>query len=97
MGVSTSVALRQCLQQRLSFLEIGRVKALGEPAIDRGQQLVRLRAFTLLLPEATEAHGGAQLQRLRFLAAGDVKGLLKTRLGVVRLSTPLGGVALGFA
>ncbi len=26
---------RQCLQQRLGVLEVGRVKALGEPAVDR--------------------------------------------------------------
>jgi hypothetical protein len=36
-GVSISVALRQRLQQRLGLLEVSGVKALGEPAIDRGK------------------------------------------------------------
>jgi hypothetical protein len=34
--VSTGVALRQRIQQRLGLLEVGGVKALGEPAVDRG-------------------------------------------------------------
>ena len=36
-GVSADVASRQRLQQRLGLLEVGGVKALGEPAIDWGQ------------------------------------------------------------
>jgi hypothetical protein len=36
-GVSTGVALRQRLQQRLRLLEVGGVEALGEPAVDRGE------------------------------------------------------------
>ena len=34
-GVSTEVALRQRVQQCLRLLQVSRVKALGEPAIDR--------------------------------------------------------------
>jgi hypothetical protein len=37
MGVSTSVALRQRVQQRLRLLQVSGVKALREPAVDRGQ------------------------------------------------------------
>jgi hypothetical protein len=37
-GGSTGVALRQRVQQRLRLLQIRRLKALGEPAIDRRQQ-----------------------------------------------------------
>ena len=62
----------------LGLLEIGGVKALGEPAVDRRQQLVGLGALALLLPQPTQAHGGPQLQRLRLLAAGHVEGLLQT-------------------
>jgi hypothetical protein len=36
-GVSTSVALRQRVQQGLRLLQVGGVKPLGEPAIDGGQ------------------------------------------------------------
>jgi hypothetical protein len=34
IGVSTGVALRQRLQQYLGFLEVSRIKSLGEPAVD---------------------------------------------------------------
>src|SRR5262245_28555968 len=67
----------QLLQQRLGLLEVSRVKALGEPAIDRCQQLVGLGALALMLPQASEAHGGAQLQRLRLLTTGDVESLME--------------------
>src|SRR5256886_14633513 len=36
-----------------------------------------LSGLALLLPEATEPHGGAQLQRFRPLTAGDVQGSLQ--------------------
>src|SRR5262245_27421299 len=76
--VSTGVALRQRVQQRLGLLEVDSVKALGEPAIDRRQQLISCRTLALLLPQAGEAHGGAQLIRLGLLAVGDVEGLPQT-------------------
>jgi len=49
--VSARVALRQRRQQRLRLLEVHRVKALGEPAVDRREQLIGLDALALLLPE----------------------------------------------
>src|SRR5262249_7776330 len=70
--VCTTVLSRQLVQQRFGLLKIGGVKALGEPALDGGQQRTGFGALALLLPEARQAHGGAQLQRLRLLAAGDV-------------------------
>jgi hypothetical protein len=51
-GVPASVALRQHLQQGFGFLEISGIKALGEPAVDRGQQLVRFGPLALLPPQA---------------------------------------------
>jgi len=36
-GVSTGIVLRQRIQQCLRLLQISRVKALGEPVVDRGQ------------------------------------------------------------
>ena len=50
------------LQQCLGLLQIRRVEPFGEPAVDRRQQRTRFVAFALLLPEATEAHGSAQLE-----------------------------------
>ena len=40
--------------------------------------LARLLPLALLLPAAGQAHRGAQLQRLRLLAAGHLDGFLKT-------------------
>ena len=51
-GVSAGVALRQGLQLHLCLLEVRGVKALREPAVDRGQQVVRLGALALALPQA---------------------------------------------
>src|SRR5262245_43782047 len=51
-------------QQCLGFLEISGVKALGEPVVDRRQQLVGFRPPVLLLPQARQAHSSAQLQGL---------------------------------
>jgi hypothetical protein len=45
----TSVLIPQLLQERFSLLEVGRLKALGEPAVDRGQQLMGFPAFPLLV------------------------------------------------
>ena len=57
-GVSTGVALCQRVQQRLGLLEIRRVKALGEPAVDRRQQRPRFVPLALPMPEPTQAYGG---------------------------------------
>ena len=51
---------RQLLQQRLSLLQIERVEALGEPAVDRGEQIAGLPALALLAPEPRHAHRGAE-------------------------------------
>src|SRR5215813_4421709 len=51
-GVSSGVALRQRVQQCPGLLQVGGVKALGEPPVDRGQQLVGRGALALLLPQA---------------------------------------------
>ena len=69
--------LCQFLQQRLGLLQVGGVKALGEPAVDWASSARASALLALLLPEATEAHGGPQLQRFRLLAVGDVQGPLQ--------------------
>ena len=38
--MSAGVALRQRLQQRLGLLEVSRIKALGEPAVDRCKEVM---------------------------------------------------------
>src|SRR6266511_2574260 len=76
----------QVLQQRLGLLEVGGVKPLGEPTVDRCEQLPRFGTLALLLPQATQAHGSPQLPRLGLLAARYGQGLLEAcfRLGCIR-------------
>ena len=61
----------------MSLLEISSVKALGEPAIYRGEQRTRCGVLALLLPQPTQAHGGAQLQRSGLLPTGESERLVK--------------------
>src|SRR5262249_52927595 len=75
-GVSTGVALRQRVQKCPGLLQVRGVKALGEPPVDRGQQVVRFLALALALPQARQAHGSPQFQRFRLLAASDTHGPL---------------------
>ena len=51
----------QLFQQDLRVLKVGRVKALREPAIDRGQQLTGSGTLALALPQPTQAYGRPQL------------------------------------
>jgi hypothetical protein len=52
----------ELVQQRLGLLHVGRVEALGEPAIDGHEHLVGFGSLAVLLPQPTQAHSGAQLQ-----------------------------------
>ena len=75
-GLCSPVFSPQLCQQRLGFLEVRRVEPFGEPVVDWRQQRLGFLALALALPEATQAHGGASLQRFRLLAAGHVQGPL---------------------
>jgi hypothetical protein len=82
---------RQCIKQCLGVLQVRGVKTLGEPTVDRGQQLVRIGAPALLLPQPTEAHRRPQLQRLGLLPARHFEGLMKGRFAmgaVIRCHVP---------
>src|ERR1700752_2979951 len=81
-GVSTGIALRQRVQQCLRLLQIGRVKALGEPAVDWREERLGFDPLALLLPQPTEAHRRTQLPGFGLLAAGDGKGLLEAGFGL---------------
>src|SRR5207249_10116103 len=76
------------LEQRVRLLQVGRVEALGEPAIHLRQQVAGLIALALLLPEPTQGHGGAQLPGFSLLAARYAEGLLEAgfRADGVRLA-----------
>src|SRR5215510_3960379 len=77
----------QRFQQRLSLLEVRGVKALREPAVDRGQERVGFGVLTLGLPQACEAHGRSQFKRPGLLTAGNVQGMSKARFHLHRVRT----------
>ena len=77
--------LREGIEERLGLLEIRSVEALGEPAVDPSEQLAGFRAFALVLPQAAQARGGAQLEQLRLLAAGNLDRLQVPGLRLVRI------------
>src|SRR4051812_16551364 len=58
----------QLVQQRVCVLQIGGVEPLGEPAIDRRQQVARLPPPSLLAPQPRQANGGPQLMAFRLLS-----------------------------
>ena len=90
MGLFLSpVTVRLCsqlFQQCPGVLQVGGVKAFGEPAVDRRQQRRRLRYACPAAATVGQAHGGAQLPGLGLLTAGNGQGLLEAgfRLGRIR-------------
>ena len=68
----TNTDLHKFFEERFGLLQVSGVKALGKPVVDLRQQLPGRGAFTLALPQAAQAHGGPQLERLRLLAAGNL-------------------------
>src|SRR4029453_5767883 len=67
----------ECLEECLSLLQVRGVKALREPAVDFCQQLARVVALALLLPQPCQTRGGPQFQGLGLLVAGNVEGSLE--------------------
>jgi hypothetical protein len=55
-------SIRQLVEQRLGVLQIERVEAFGEPAIDRSEQFANLLRLPLIAPEPRHTHRRAQLQ-----------------------------------
>ena len=65
---------RQFVQQRLRLFQIERIKALGEPAVDRREQIAGLMPLALIAPEPRHARRGRSHNRSPRLArrsAGD--------------------------
>jgi len=71
----------QLLQQRLCLLQIGRVKAFGEPAVDRGEEVAGFGAAVLVAAHPSEAHGGAQFPEFGLLLHGDAQAFAIQILG----------------
>jgi hypothetical protein len=60
------------LEQCAGLVQVGRLKAFGKPAVDRGQQRAGGGAFALLLPQPRQARGSPQLQSFGVLTASDL-------------------------
>jgi hypothetical protein len=61
------MTLVKLVKQPLSLLQIECVKAFGEPAIDRSEQITSLIPLALIAPEPRHAHCGAQFPGLCLL------------------------------
>src|SRR5712671_151107 len=59
--------LRDAGSNRRSRVKIGGVETLGEPAIDRGEEIAGFGPPALLAPQSGEAGGSAQFQRFCLL------------------------------
>ena len=53
---------RQFFEQRLRLFQIGGVDPLGEPAVDRREQLAGFGVAALVAAEPGEARGGAEFK-----------------------------------
>ncbi len=69
----SDVWLPQFGEQRLRLLQILGVEAFGEPTVNRGEQLIRVLAFALALPQPCQAGRRPQLPHFRLLAARPVE------------------------
>jgi hypothetical protein len=78
----------QLVEQCFCLFEIGGGEALGEPAVDRGEQVAGGGAATTVAPQPGEATGGAQFPQLGFLLSGDAEGLATQFLGGLGLPLP---------
>src|SRR6516164_2441262 len=71
---TSSSLLPEFVEQRLCVFEIGRIKAFGEPAVERGEQVAGFGLAALVAAQPGEAHGGAQFPELGFLLLGNAQG-----------------------
>src|SRR5262249_24105571 len=71
---------RQLLQQRLRLLQIERIEAFREPAVDWRKQFASLLWLTLGTPEAREACCCAEFPGLGLLLTSDRERVLEVRL-----------------
>jgi hypothetical protein len=71
---------RQLVEQRLRLSQIGGIEALGEPAMDGGQQIARLGPPAPFAPKPGEARRSAQLIGLGLLPSRDTQCLPAERI-----------------
>src|SRR6266851_902942 len=64
----------ELIEQRLRLFQIGRVEALGEPAVERCEKIAGFGVKALVAAEPGEARGCAQFPELGLLLLGDAQG-----------------------
>ena len=79
------MTLTERVEQRLRLLQIERVKAFGEPAVDRSEKLAGLIPLALIAPEPRHAHCGAQLPGLCLLLTRYRERALEIRFRFCRI------------
>jgi hypothetical protein len=52
----------QQIEQRLRLAKIGRVEAIGEPAVDRREEIAGFAALAAVAPEPGEAYGASKFE-----------------------------------
>src|SRR5262249_23267143 len=75
----------QVIEERLGLLQVKRVEAFGEPAIDGREQVASLGALALIAPEAGEVESCTQLPEFGALPLRHCYRVVKTifRSGVL--------------
>src|SRR5208282_4454512 len=68
-----TTSLRQFVEQSLGLLQVERVEAFLEPAMDWSEKLARLRPPAPIAPESRHAHRRTEFPRLRPLLPRDRK------------------------
>src|SRR4029077_21024970 len=63
----------QLIEQRLRFLQIERIEALGEPAVDRRDKITSLIPFALVTPQPRHAHRRTEFPGFGLLRASYVE------------------------
>ena len=76
---------RELAQESPCLFEVSGVEALGEPAVDRREQIESFHPPALLAPQSGEITDGAQFQRFCLLGLCDADCLLKGGLALVEL------------
>ena len=79
----------QLIEQSLRLLQILGVETFGEPVVDWGEQLIRLVALALALPQSREAGRRAEFRLLRAYVNASSSTLASVRSGVSKPSTKL--------
>src|SRR5262249_706232 len=78
----------QFVEQRLGMLQVERIEAFGERAVNRGEKIAGVILFALVAPESCHAHRSAQFERLCLLLPCKRQCSLQLSFHLAFLSQP---------